>query len=86
MLKLNNYNKETIMKRYYLTCPKCGEYSVLLPAGQPEEPYCSECDEVIEIEEVKKIVENWAEFISDLESLPPYEDPDPPVTPQQEND
>ena len=58
------------MKRYKLTCLKCGTAeSIMLPASEPEKPWCPDCEEDVDIEEVKTFVLEWSEYLKDREEL-----------------
>jgi len=57
------------MRRYELRCPKCDSVSVLLPAEAPEKPYCSACEEELDLEEVRKMVQAWTEYLHDVDEM-----------------
>lgn len=62
-------DKQATLKRYKLICPKCDEGEVLLPAGEPEKPWCAECEEDIDIGDIAEFVAGWSEYLKDREAL-----------------
>ena len=51
-------------------CPVCKEEnSVMLPAESPDEPYCSECSDTIDVFELTIFIENWLEYLRDRQAL-----------------
>ena len=59
----------TPLKRYSLLCPKCGAGNIYLPAGEPDEPFCNDCDEAIDLEELQIMIEAWAVYLCDRKAL-----------------
>ena len=69
---------DTPMKRYELLCPSCSNETIAIPAGTPEEPFCSEesCEnhnQVIDLDTIRSIVAGWSEYITDLDALLDFE-------------
>ena len=56
------------MKRYPgLICPKChAEDTIRFLALAPDEPECSDCDEVIDLDFIEKFIESWKDYLTDL--------------------
>lgn len=59
----------TPLKRYLLKCPNCGEQEVCLPADNPETPFCLNCDEKIDLDDLKDFIGSWMEYLQDREAL-----------------
>ena len=58
------------MKRYNLICPKClKEEVVMLKANDPEELWCEECNENLDLDEIRGFIAEWSEYIKDLDEL-----------------
>ena len=64
------------MRRYELQCPKCGntvnddgDAIVMLPSDMPENPWCTECQETIELDNVRDFIKGWQPFIKDVDAL-----------------
>ena len=59
----------TPLKRYHLLCPKCQVETIQLPAATPESPYCPECEEEIDIDDLAAFIESWLEYLKDRAAL-----------------
>ena len=59
----------TPLNRYDLYCPMCNEQEVYLHAENPDEPYCKNCDDVIDIEALTVFLTGWMEYLSDRQAL-----------------
>lgn len=60
------------MKRYHLTCPNCGEKDIAISLDKPEEPFCrnEDCESPeLDIEEIRKMVTGWQEYLDDVDEL-----------------
>lgn len=57
------------MKRYKLTCPTCGEQDVAIRLDAPHEPFCINCDSEFTLEDLKRIIASWQEYIDDVEEM-----------------
>lgn len=64
------------MRRYELPCPKCGatvnasgDAIIMLPSDMPENPFCTECQETIELDDVRNIIDGWRPLIEDIDAL-----------------
>jgi len=58
------------MKRYHLTCFKCGEEeSMTTKLHDPGELYCVECDSEITAEEITGMINGWADWLKDYNEM-----------------
>ena len=54
-----------MLRAYNLHCPLCNESMIHLPAQDPENPYCNECCEDVDIEDMTQRIEGWNEYLKD---------------------
>jgi len=59
----------TPLKRYALRCPSCDEETVVLPSNTPDEPFCTECNEDIDLDDLQSFIESWNEYLKDRTAL-----------------
>ena len=65
------------MKRYSLTCPKCGDSELIFAdLSSPDNLHCNSCDEDIDLDEVRGMVESWKEYLDDLDAMLKEEEKD----------
>lgn len=58
------------MKRYSLTCPKCGgSENIFVDLSNPENLFCRDCQEELDIEEIRNFVNEWKQFLEDLDKM-----------------
>lgn len=57
------------MKRYALRCPSCDKETVALPSNTPDEPFCTECNEDIDLDDLKEFIASWFEYLQDRTAL-----------------
>lgn len=56
------------MKRYALLCPQC-ETDVMLPSSEPDKPFCTECNEDIDLDDLQSFISSWYEYLQDRKEL-----------------
>lgn len=64
---------DTPLKRYHVKCPSCNEESVVLPAGEPDKPYCPDCDEEIDLDDLTEFITSWQQYLADRAALLAHE-------------
>ncbi len=58
------------MKKYCLTCPKCGNDECIdAQLHDPSILFCSECEEQLDFEEIRNIIDGWQEYIKDYDEM-----------------
>lgn len=58
------------MRRYHLKCPLCGtEETVRIFLDNPETPSCVECEENIDLAQVKKDCQAWLDYIKEVDEM-----------------
>lgn len=58
-----------MLKRYKLICPVCNEENIMLPANEPESPFCSECNEEVNMDDLESMINAWIEYLQDRKDL-----------------
>ena len=66
----------TPLKRYALCCPMCNEETVVLPAQTPEKPFCTNCNDDIDLEDLTSFIEAWMDYLQDRQALKEKKDED----------
>ena len=59
----------TPLKRYSLRCPLCNEEEIYLPAGDPDVPFCKNCEEEIDVDSLIDLISGWMEYLKDRQAL-----------------
>lgn len=59
----------TPLKIYKLVCPECNESDISLPADSPDNPFCNNCENDVDLSEVEKFVKDWLEYLCDRAAL-----------------
>lgn len=58
------------MKRYKLTCPHCKETGdVMANTQDPDVLHCLACNEDINLDDMREIVDPWMEYIKDHDAM-----------------
>ncbi len=57
------------MKKYSLKCPSCLENRIYICAESPEVLHRMECDEEINLADVREVVAGWKEYLDDLDAF-----------------
>jgi transcription elongation factor Elf1 len=58
------------MKIYNLICPKCDiESMVFADLSNPENVFCKECGEDLNLEEIRTLVNGWKEYLEDVDQI-----------------
>ncbi|NUM33726.1 MAG: hypothetical protein HUU50_04250 [Candidatus Brocadiae bacterium] len=59
----------TPLKRYALRCHQCNEEAIVLPSNTPDEPFCTECNENIDLDDLQSFIASWTEYLQDRIAL-----------------
>ena len=60
---------DTPLKAYSLICNKCSEPDcIMIAANDPQCLWCSNCEEDLDISEIRDLVNGWNEYLADLQA------------------
>lgn len=55
---------------FWAACPKCGERTVQVSLADVNNLFCTQCEEEVDLEGVRRLVSDWAEVLKWLDSAP----------------
>ncbi len=61
---------EPVKRGFRVPCPKCTSDGVRLDAGDLYQAYCPNCDEEIDVNDMRALVEGWRALLSWTDTAP----------------